>query len=345
MPGAAIAHAKPMTNFLQNRYSNVFYAGLIAVVMTTPMLAAAGTPKIDATQTKVNVYVSMLNSWWTKRMHTDQRTYASWVANLDTGPTCKEPKIKSWASFDVSKDGLDVATTTIAKKPSLATDAAAATMLATATTLSATINEASEYYTKKTFKTDNCKRGKEMHRTLVDGWKAFFDAEGVVRVFVVDFNDANDLKLLVAAKKTYGEGFRYHLEKQLGDAKMLIRELDTQFNADKPDVAAVTARIDALSATLDATEALIAKVKDVKTGNSKKVYDELYRGGYEATVRASRDLQKYAKSAVDAYAATVGKQSDKSLATTLDNHLKNAFTAYNEMINGINKVKISKLVK
>ncbi len=343
-----------MRNFMRNPIGRwlltaMLFTTVVSVAAQTDLVrpASAATPKVDAKQTKVNLYVELLNSWWTKRMFDDARSYAKWVSSLETGPTCTERNIRGFGSFDVSgtsKPALDAAVKQLAQKPSLAPDAAALKMIEIVRAFEATITEATAYFKAPQFKADKCARGAALHKTLMTGWRDFRAAETEVRAFVVQYNDALDLKLLADAKKKYGEGFRYYIERQMGDAKLLIRELNSQFDADKPDFAAIQTRHDALAATLAVIDEKIEKVKADKTGPNKKIYDNLYQNGYERTVTASRSLQRAVKALLEAVDANI-KSANSSNALQIDNKLKEAFTHYNAMIEQFNKMKLLPSVK
>ncbi len=304
--------------------------------------SAGGGPKPDARQAKVNVYVDLLNAS-SPAIRGAHKQYTGWVTSLDTGPTCKETGIRPLGSIGgVMVKKLEAAGPEIAKKPALPVDAAVTKMVAALRGLVEPTNEAGTYYSSA-YRKDGCKRGRELHPMLVAGWQAYFDAEAEVRAFVVAYNDELDAKLLASTRKKYGEGFRYYLELQLGHAKALIREITTQFEGDTPDVAAVTAGADALGATLDAVEAMLAKAQ--ATPASKKVFDELYQGGYQRTIQASRNLHQTVAPLLSAVAAAGKPGAAKSAASQVQTQLKNAFNHYNQMIGTLNKVKLSAKVK
>ncbi|MCE9579108.1 MAG: YiiG family protein [Deltaproteobacteria bacterium] len=317
---------------------------LVALVLgLAPSRAHAGGAKPDPTQAKVNAYVDLLNAWG-NRIRKDRSTYAGWVKDLAVGPTCKERGIRPPGEFgETAVAGLTTAAAILAKKPALAADADATAMIAAIRALQAPTDEASTYYGKRAFTADACKRGGELHQALVAGWQAYFDAEAKVRAFVVSYNDDLDAKLLVSTRKKYGLGFRYYLERQLGDAKLLVREVETQLQADAPDLAAIATRADALGATLDAIDARLLALKASKA--NKAIAAELYQGGYERTVRASRDLQQSTASLREAIAAASAKGAPRSAGEAVDRTAKATITLYNAMIDNLNRVKLSARVK
>ena len=307
-----------------------------SLVVSVLVSQAQAAPKPDPKQEKINVLVGLLNTY-SKQIHGYQRNYG-WVASADVGPTCKEKGIKGFSQLVLQPEVMDGYTSAVAKKPVLPADAAALKFLQAVSALEVPINQLGEYYFAKKYKADNCKRGQELHPALVSNFKIFNDAEKELRAFVVAYNDDLDAKLLVETRKKYGEGFRLQLELQLRDAKALIRELDAQFQSDTPDVAVIAKYNDALNATVTVTLEMIAKVKEVKTGKSKKTYDELYQGGYERMVQAGQTLSAQTIRVIEQVSAKPG-------SSTLDSQLKNAFSNYNEMIQALNKVKLSKNVK
>ena len=321
---------------------------LVALSLWAFAAAAAGpalagsTPQPDLRQVKVNVYVDLLNTW-SPAIRGARKQYANWVTSLETGPTCKERGIRPFGSFgDTMVKNLETAAAAIAKKPALPADAAATKMVDASRALVEPTREADTYYARG-YREDGCKRGQELHPLLVAGWRAYFAAEAEVRAFVVAYNDELDAKLLTSTRTKYGEGFRYYLELQLGNSKALIREINTQFEGDTPDVAAVTKRAVALGETLDAVEATVAKAK--ATPASKKVFDELYQGGYQRTIQASRNLHRTVAPLLAAVAAAGKPGAGRSEASQIETQLKNAFAEYNQMIGTLNKVKLSANVK
>jgi hypothetical protein len=327
-------------NLLSQNNMNLKYPGEYMVLSMSLVacmyMQAAAAPKSDPKQDKVNVLVGLLNTY-SKQIHGYQRNYA-WVSNADTGPTCKEKSIKPFSQLVLQPGAIDGYNTAINKKPVLPADAAALKLLQAVSALEKPINELGEYYATRKYNGDNCKRGQELHPAVVVNFKLFNEAERELRAFVVAYNDELDAKLMAETKKKYGEGFRLQLERQLGDAKALIGELDAQFQTDKPDVVVIAKFNDALSATVTSTLAMISKVKETKTDSNKKIYDELYQGGYERMVRAGETLSAQVKRVIEQVSAKPGSSS-------LDSQLKNAFNNYNEMVQMLNKVKLSKNVK
>lgn len=307
--------------------------GLMAalLVMAAPGRARAG----DAKQDKINTYIDMINKW-SRYVQSTRASYTAW-ADPERGPTCQERGLRPPGSIGTSapKTFADYQKA-FKKKPALPVDAAANRMAAALTALIAPTNEASDYYSKRTFKDDDCKRGQELHALLMDGWRTFLEAEVELRAYVVTYNDELEVKSLATTRKKYGEKFRYHLEKQLAESKALLRELDAQLDSATPDLAAVRGRLDTLGATLDAMTAMIAKVRD-----DKKIYGDLYQGGYVRFHAAGVDFRTEVRKLLE----LVEKPLPKNRGDVVGQGRARVLTSYNGMIDRINKVRFSSRIK
>lgn len=310
-------------------------ASLVVVLLALGTGRALAKP--DPTQAKINIVIEMLNAW-SGYVYDNQAGYTAW-ADPATGPTCKETKLRGPSSMGDSTPATFAGyQKAFAKKPKLAVDVAAQQMVSALIAMRAPTNEASEYYFKRKFKDDDCKRGKELHGELLAQWQAFITAEREVRTFIVTYNDSLQVAQLAKTKKKYGEKLRYHFEKSLGDAKVLIREVDTQLAAPTADYAAISARLADFDATITATAALVEKER-----NNSKVYDVLYQGGYTQFVRFAGNFRDDVKRLVDEQAKP--SKNAKQQASQLERDHKQIITDYNVMIDGANRVQLSAKIK
>ncbi len=132
-------------------------------------LGAQAWAKPSAKDTKVNAYVDLINAW-SNHVFEHRDDYAKWVADMKTGPTCKERNISSMGGIgDSAKDDFKAYRKAIAKAPKLEADEAAVEMVSALEELFKVQNEAAEYYRGK-YRQDGCKRGKELHPLLVTAW-------------------------------------------------------------------------------------------------------------------------------------------------------------------------------
>jgi hypothetical protein len=232
---------------------------VLALAVAVAVVAGAAAPahaKPDAKQAKINVYVDVLNQW-SSYVYKQRDDYAAWV-DLAKGPDCKSTKARGPSAIG------DTAKTTtfpgylkaLKKGPKLPVDAAAVTMVTTLQALWQPSFDASEYYYKRQWKDDDCKRGRELHTQLVELWAQYVAAEAQVRAFVVQYNDDRELAQHAATAKKYGKKLRFQFEQVLIDGKQLVRTLDVALAATPIDAAAITAKLDAFAASVDATNQL-----------------------------------------------------------------------------------------
>ncbi len=308
----------------------------LAVVAALALVATAAPAhaKPDPRQAKINVYVDILNQW-SSYVYKQRDDYAAWV-DLAKGPDCKSTKARGPSAIG------DTAKTTtfpgylkaLKKGPKLPVDAAAVTMVTTLQALWQPSFDASEYYYKRQWKDDQCKRGQELHAQLVALWDQYVAAEREVRAFVVQYNDERALADHAATGKKYGKKLRWQFEQTLIDGKVLIRAIDAALAAQPRDAAALTAPAAAFSTTLDATAAMV----EANHGNAK-IYDVLYQGGYTQFVTRAGWYRDAVKHLTDELADAKAKAAD------VDRAHDEAIKAYNEMIDGANAVRLTPSIK
>ncbi|MGN6105884.1 MAG: DUF3829 domain-containing protein [Kofleriaceae bacterium] len=302
----------------------------LALVATAPASA-----KPDPTQEKINVYVEILNTW-SPYVFKTYDGYAAWV-DMKAGPTCKERGIRPPSGFGDSAParfaGYEKA---IRTKPKLEVDGTVTRMVEALQALVEPTQAAADYYQKRTFTSDGCKRGKELHPVLVAAWTAYLEGDRELRAFVGAYNDKVALEALAATKKKFGTKFRYHYEKLLIDGKALVREIDDQHAAGTFDAAAIRSRLDAFTATHAAVEAMAEAAK-----NDKKLRDDLYQGGYVQFLRQAANLPGSTKELLARLEAPPSKQREREL----EQAHKQAITDYNGMIGAANRTRLSNRVK
>ncbi|MEZ4399970.1 MAG: DUF3829 domain-containing protein [Kofleriaceae bacterium] len=329
------------------------FAALVAVLAIAVPTPAHAKP--DAKQAKVNVYVDMLNNW-SSYVYKARNQYGD-VIDLAKGPTCKESNLRGPSAMGPSaKQTFATYQKDLAKKPALPVDAAAKEMAAVLVELWEPTNEASDYYGKRQWRDDDCKRGQELHARLVELWARYATADREVRAFVEKYNDDLQAAAIGKTKKKYGPKFRYHYELLLLDGKAMVRTFDAELGAAQPNVEAIKTALAGFEATLAATEALLAKDR-----NNAKIYNELYQGGYTQFVKHAgwfRDAiastlkvieEPPAKPPAKPLAPDKQKAADERAAKQrmekLARESKQTIDAYNRMIDAANAVRISTKVK
>jgi hypothetical protein len=310
---------------------------VLALAVAVAVVAGAAAPahaKPDAKQAKINVYVDVLNQW-SSYVYKQRDDYAAWV-DLAKGPDCKSTKARGPSAIgDTAKTSTFPGYLKALKKgPKLPVDAAAVTMVTTLQALWQPSFDASEYYYKRQWKDDDCKRGRELHTQLVELWAQYVAAEAQVRAFVVQYNDDRELAQHAATAKKYGKKLRFQFEQVLIDGKQLVRTLDVALAATPIDAAAITAKLDAFAASVDATNQLA----EANRGKAK-IYDVLYQGGYTQFVTRAG----WFKDAVVELGKTIA--DPKAKPADIGHDHDEAVKAYNAMIDGANAVRLTPSIK
>ncbi len=309
----------------------------VIVLAALALVAGAVAPaqaKPDPKQAKINVYVDILNQW-SSYVYKQRDDYAGWV-DPAKGPDCKASKARGPSAIGdtAKKTTFPGYLKALKKGPKLPVDAAAVAMVTTLQALWQPSFDASEYYYKRQWKDDDCKRGRELHTQLVELWAQYVAAEQQVRAFVVQYNDERELAQHAATGKKYGKKLRYHFEQALIDGKQLVRTLDAALAATPIDAAAITAKLDAFAASVDAANQLA----EANRGNAK-IYDVLYQGGYTQFVTHAG----WFKDAVVELGKTIADPKAKPAAIAKDHDA--AVKAYNGMIDAANAVRLTPSIK
>lgn len=309
---------------------------LWSLILTLAFVTSAGVAhaKPDAKQAKINVYVDVLNNW-SSYVFKQRDDYFAWVDRAK-GPDCKASKARGPSAIgDTARDQTFPGYLKALKKgPKLAADDAAIKMVTTLQALWQPTADASEYYFKRQWKADDCNKGRELHDALTKLWDEYLAAEREVRMFVVAYNDERQVAELATTAKKYGKKLRFHFLQTSHDAKLLIRTIDAATQTQPYDTAAVTDKLTAFSATLDATAALAEAQR-----KNRKVYDVLYQGGYTQFVTHAG----WYRDAVKELAALLA--DPKAKPERLGKAHDEAIRAYNAMVDAGNKVQLTKSIK
>lgn len=305
---------------------------ILALALVSGARVAHAKP--DPKQAKVNVYIDVLNAW-SGYVYKQRDDYFAWVDRAK-GPDCKASKARGPSAIgDTARDQTFPGYLKALKKgPKLPADEAAMKMVTTLQALWQPTADASEYYFKRQWKDDDCQKGKALHETLTALWDEYAAADREVRAFVVAYNDERQVAELATTAKKYGKKLRFHFLQTSHDAKLLIRTIDAATEKQPYDTAAVTEKLTAFVAILDATTALAEAQR-----NNRKVYDVLYQGGYTQFVTHAgwyRDaVAELAKLLADPKAKPerLGKAHDEVIRT------------YNAMVDAGNKVQLTKSIK
>jgi len=303
-----------------------------------PVPAAAAANKPTPKEAKVGVYIAMINAE-SNHVFSNYAKYTKQVADLKKGPTCNESGVQHFVSGmgPSAPERYAGYKKALAKAPKLEVDPAAQEMLAAIEQLYKPENEASEYYFKRKFKDDACKRGGELHRELMTGWTKYMKAEEAVRAFLDKYTDERDQTELGKTEKQYGKNLRYHHSKLMIDAKALVRLTDQS----ELDVATLRTRLADFDATLTSARTVVEKEKQ-----AKKNADALYQGGYEQFVSRANQFKDSVK---ELLRVLDEEAKDPKASTTMaqrrPNSVKALINGYNSLVEQSNKVLYSKTMK
>ncbi|HMA91066.1 MAG TPA: DUF3829 domain-containing protein [Polyangiaceae bacterium] len=317
-------------NKLVRRFS---WFASVGVVMA---LSSSALAKPSAKDEKVNTYVQLLNSW-SNYVYDNSARYAKWVNDMNAGPTCKERGVAAPSavgdSAPATYQGLRKA---LKKTPKLEADEPALQMVTALEELIKPVKEASDYYSRHKYLEDGCKRGVELHPSLVAGWTKYIKSDQLVRAFVEKYNDERQNAELNEVQKKYGKKLRYYHLKLPMAAKSLIAAVDG-VRENGPDTTSVSKFLADFAQALTETQALVAEEKKGKNSNP------LYEGGYEQFVKYA----SWYKEAVEAWLKAVDAEAKNAKANQGERERtrKRIIDSYNQFIEQANKTMFSKTMK
>jgi hypothetical protein len=308
---------------------------LLGLILATTFAVDANA-KPTAKEAKVNIYVEILNAE-SKFIFDTRSSYAKWV-DMKTGPTCQEIGLRGPGSIgDSAPERYAHYRKELAKKPKLDADDAAVQMVEALEQLREPTNEASDYYFKRKFRDDGCKRGKELHPMLLAGWQKYGEAYSVVHAFVAKFNDEREATDLANAEKKYGKGFHYTHTKLMIDGKAVIRAVEAQLDKEKFEVPVLKEKLATFGQSITDGKALVAKEKGGKNA------DAIYQGGYEQLLSKAGWFQD----SINELFRQLDKPANDptSNAENRKRTVKQIFDSYNGMVDQSNGVMYSKGMK
>jgi hypothetical protein len=150
-----------------------------------------GDEKDDTLVKKTNFYITECYNRYSSRVVDSHNRYASWVKNIDQGPTGKESIV--YGLYDVNGDGADCEKAVAAAKgldpPMPQLDEAADKYVVALKDVITQIRGIYNYYEQEDYKDDNFAKGKSAHAGLMSAFKAFKDANAVFAAQVDKLED------------------------------------------------------------------------------------------------------------------------------------------------------------
>jgi hypothetical protein len=267
-------------NFLR---VSVLAAAFIAAPFSAPLASAQTLPSVE----KMNAYVGCINRL-SERSYSSRARYFSWADK--NGPTGKERIIYgTYTIYDTSDCRKNVEKANKLEPHDAALEAAASAYADAVSKLEPLLKEADDYYTQADYKDDKMAKGKALHPRLVAAWDAFESADQKLRTNVEAINDKRALEKLAAIEQAEGKQARYHVEAIMINAKRVLRAEE----ADKPDVAAITAALNDYEAIIKGAEPLSGSGLDAKIGSMFISSAKSYLVTAKALMRRIRDKVPY----------------------------------------------------
>ncbi|MFV0678711.1 YiiG family protein [Ottowia sp.] len=262
-----------------------------------PAAPAAPAPEVvDSAQVisdKLNAYIKCYNGVNQSAQRSIER-YASWVKNMDTGPTGQESIVyglDTLASSAVSNCKDDI-TAAVAQTPAIdGLDNAARAYLDALLPLNDKLNEADNYYSRENHKDDAFAKGKAMHQPLRQAMQAFEVASTAMSNALDVENDKRQATELARVEQTEGRKLRYWHMATMADAKHLVHILDkASFNMED-----ATAKLAAYEKTADELVAYAKAHEDERPmmWSSVDQHLETFRVAAKERLRRVRDKTPY----------------------------------------------------
>jgi len=224
--------------------AGVLLAPLLALTLADTAAAEAPLPPVA----KTNAYVECINRL-SERAFDSRSRYFSWAAK--SGPTGRERIIYgTYTIYDTAPCRKAVAAANAIEPRDAELEAAATAYADAAGALEPLLKEADDYYSAENYKDDHMAKGKALHPRLVAAWDAFADADQKLRGAVEAINDRRALAKLAEIEAKEGRNTRYYVEALMIQAQRVLRAE----KAAKPDLAAMTAALDAYEETVKGAE-------------------------------------------------------------------------------------------
>ncbi len=304
------------------------------ITADTPATPDSDSADAASTQDDVGAKLQQYVTCYNKVDESAHRTitrYASWVKDMDAGPTGKEMNIYGLYSLN----GKDIAQCkTVFEKAAAQTpalgklDRAGLAYADAITALNKAVDDVYTYYDREDYKDDQFAKGKQLHTPLAASMKAF---EAASDEFAKELQIENDKLLeadLVRIEKTQGRKLPYLHGSMMYQAKQLVRIIEANdFPADQ--AGAKLADYEKI-----ADEAM-AFAKQNPGGSS----------GWSSVEREAEDFRKAAKERVRRIRDKVPYSEGEKMQLTpgsgwmVEGSQEKVITAYNKLIDASNHLR------
>ena len=232
---------------------------------------------------KSNLYIQKCFNNYSNRLTDSYRRYASWIKNIESGPTGKESIVYGLYSLNGDgKDCFDAIEKAKQMEPNLPDTEAVADEYADALKESiAQINGIYAYYDQDDYKDDNFERGKKAHPALL---KSFRNFEAVNKKFGVEVDKLEDQvaqEQMAKLENDPARKFDYLLVKSgVKSKKIAMLAQRTEF----ADIKA-----DELQTLIDDFD---QNTNELKTAASNKSMASSYTSACDGFLKASKELMR-----------------------------------------------------
>ncbi|MCC6327985.1 MAG: YiiG family protein [Acidobacteria bacterium] len=239
------------------------------------------TDQGDSLVKKTNFYITDCYNRYSNRVTESHNRYASWVKNLDQGPTGKESIV--YGLYDVNGDGADCETAVASAKalePSMPElDEAADKYVTALKDVIGQIRGVYAYYEQEDYKDDNFAKGKAAHAGLMSAFKAFQGANDAFQTEVDKLEDSVSEKELTRLTEAGKHFDALVVESGIKAKKIKNYIQEHEFEAMKADD--ISPLIEDFSTT----------VEQLRTDDSKSMGDSYVRSCDEFT-KASKEMMR-----------------------------------------------------
>ncbi len=201
--------------------------GAASAPAATQQAAEAAKP-VDATANldqKLGAYIECYNAL-DQKTHASIQRYASWVKNMEAGPTGSEKVIyglyEIGSEQNIKKCQAEFAGAA-ALAPQLALDAVAKDYLDAMDKLRVVVSEAHVYYDRENYKDDQFAKGKELHPRLRQAMEAFSAQSDKISSAIEAENDKRLEAEMRRLEKAEGRQLPFLHMATMHEAKLLVR--------------------------------------------------------------------------------------------------------------------------
>jgi len=285
--------------------------------------ATKGDGASDAQETKMNLYVECYNAT-SKRFTMSIDRYASWIDDMNVGPTGKEDNVYGLYSVSIGSctDNIPKASKMSPAMPEL--DQAAQAYLAAIEPLSKTIDDANTYYDQENYKDDKFAKGKALHKPLLEQSKVFMAANDKFSDVLDKLEDQRSEARLNEMEKTSGRNLDYLHLAAMTQAKKLADMLSKDsFSADQ-----ATTKIDAFEKLLDELQA---------NKETKPIMWSFYLSRLDDFRKAAKERMRRVRDKV-AYTPFDQSMMDNDAAAMVQGSSEKLIKAYNDLVEASNRM-------